>query len=194
MKTNKNKLKLKLEKFIIHELWQYIIVIAFVLFCAWLFDKYAEAIMFCISHIVIRRYFDKQYHCGTTAVCLFTTFSIIFLGIAQALPVALSLLSTIPVSFLVCWIGYLAQYKIDLLKHNKELKRELENISLYRMTEDELRNFAKSKNISEPLIDTLVLRVIHNYKWVDIEKERNFTKDGIRYHREQLNKKLNIKL
>lgn len=150
--------------------------------------------MFCISHIVIRKYFDKQYHCGTTALCLFTTLSIIFLGIAQALPIAISLLSTIPVSFFVCWVGYLAQYKIDLLKHNKELKRELDNLNLYKMTESELRNFAKSKNISEPLIDTLVLRVIHNYKWVEIEQERNFTKDGIRYHREQLNKKLNTKL
>ena len=191
---NKISTKLKLEKFFKEQLWQHCLVIAFVLFCAWLFDKYAEAVMFCISHIVIRKYFDKQYHCGTTALCLFTTLSIIFLGIAQALPIAISLLSTIPVSFFVCWVGYLAQYKIDLLKHNKELKRELDNLNLYKMTESELRNFAKSKNISEPLIDTLVLRVIHNYKWVEIEQERNFTKDGIRYHREQLNKKLNTKL
>ena len=62
------------------------------------------------------------------------------------------------------------------------------------MTEEELRNYAKSKHISENMIDTLVLRVIYNYKWVEIQQERNFTKDGIRYHKEQLNKKLNIKL
>ena len=150
--------------------------------------------MFCIAHVVIRRYFDKQYHCGTTTVCLITTLGVAFLGISRSLPLAISLLSTIPMAFVICWIGYLVQYKVDLLKYNRELKKQLEDIDLYKMTKEELRNYAKCKNISEPLIDTLVLRVIHNYKWVEIEQARNFTKDGIRYHREQLNKKLNIKL
>lgn len=78
---NKSKIKLRLEKFIKEELWQHIIVVAFVFLFAYIFDKYIEAIIFYISHIVIRLYFDKQYHCGTTALCLFTTLTIIFLGI-----------------------------------------------------------------------------------------------------------------
>lgn len=188
------RIKLKIEKFFREQLWQHIIVVAFVCFCAWLFNKPFEAIMFCVAHIVIRRYFDKQYHCGTTTVCLITTLGVAFLGVSRSLPLAISLLSTIPMAFVICWIGYLVQYKVDLLKYNHELKKKLEDIDLYKMTEEELRNYAKCKNISEPLIDTLVLRVIHNYKWVEIEQARNFTKDGIRYHREQLNKKLNIKL
>ena len=188
------KRKLKIEKFFKEQLWQFTIVIAFVCFCAWIFNKPFEAFMFCVGHIVIRKHFDKQYHCGTTAICIFTTLTIAFLGIASSLPIAISLLSTIPITCFICWVGYLVQYKIDLLKYNRELKKQLEDIDLYKMSEEELRNYAKLKHISEPLIDTLVLRVIHNYKWVEIEQERNFTKDGIRYHREQLNKKLNIKL
>lgn len=72
--------------------------------------------------------------------------------------------------------------KIDLKEH------------IYSLTEDELRNFAKSKGLGEQIVDTLVLKVIHNYKWVEIERERNYSKDGIRYHKEKLNKVLGFKL
>ena len=61
MKTNKTRLKLRFEKFLKEELWQYTLVIAFVFTCAWLFDRCVEAVMFCVAHIVIRKYFDKQY-------------------------------------------------------------------------------------------------------------------------------------
>lgn len=67
------------------------------------------------------------------------------------------------------------------------------NIDLYSMTEIELRNYAKSKGLSEPIIDTLVLKIIKNYRWVDIQNELNFTKDGIRYHKEKIIEKLDIK-
>ena len=92
----KTSVKLKIEKFLKEALWQILIVFAFIFLYAWIFDKYIEAVLFCISHTVIRMIFDKQYHCGKTAICMITTLSIGFFGIAYTLPVSLSLLSTIP--------------------------------------------------------------------------------------------------
>ena len=84
MNNLKKKLsrKLRVEKFFKEQLWQFLIVTAFISLYAWLFDKWIVSIMFCISHIVIRLHFEKQYHCGTTFICLFTTLTIAFFGIS----------------------------------------------------------------------------------------------------------------
>lgn len=121
-KKSKTERLLALEKLFTEQLWQLLIVVAFVLLCAWLFDKYVEAIMFCVAHFVIRKNFEKQYHCGTTAVCLMTTLTIAFFGIASILPVAVSLLSTIPMCCFISWVGYIAQDRLDALNLNAKLK------------------------------------------------------------------------
>lgn len=46
--------QLKIEKFFVEQLWQLCLVTAFIFFCAWIFNKYTEAVLFCISHLVIR--------------------------------------------------------------------------------------------------------------------------------------------
>ena len=119
---SKTELLLKIEKFFVEQLWQLLLVVAFVFICAWLFDKYAEAVMFCVSHVVIRQHFEKQYHCRTTGLCLITTLTIAFFGIASILPVAISLLSTVPICWFISWVGYLAQDRMDALALNKQLK------------------------------------------------------------------------
>lgn len=119
---SKTELLLKIEKFFVEQLWQLLLVVAFVFICAWLFDKYAEAVMFCVAHVVIRQHFEKQYHCRTTGLCLITTLTIAFFGIASILPVAISLLSTVPICWFISWVGYLAQDRMDALALNKKLK------------------------------------------------------------------------
>ena len=202
MKINKVKLKLKLEKFLKYELWQYTLVIAFVFLCGWLFDKIIQAVMFSVAHIVIRKYFDKQYHCGTTATCMFTTLSIAFFGIMYTFPLTLSLLSTIPICFLICWVGYVVQDRIDQIAENKALQNEIdnligkikeyENINLYKMTETELRQYGASKLLSEIQQDILVMRVIEHLKISEICKYRNYGRTTIKYHIAEIKKKLNI--
>ena len=78
--------------------------------------------MFCASHIVIRQHFDKQYHCGTTALCIMTTLSVAFFGIMTTMAVAVSLLSTIPICFGISWVGFIAQDRLDLLIVNQKLR------------------------------------------------------------------------
>ena len=202
MKINRVKLQLKLEKFFKYELWQHIIVIAFVFLCGWLFDKIIQAVMFSVAHIVIRTYFDKQYHCGTTATCMFTTLSIAFFGIMYTCPLGLSLLSTIPICFVICWVGYVVQDRIDQIAENKALQNEIdnlvgkikeyENINLYKMTETELRQYGASKLLSEIQQDILVMRVIEHLKISEICKYRNYGRTTIKYHIAEIKKKLNI--
>lgn len=204
MKINKIRLKLRFEKFLKEELWQHILVVAFVFICAWLFNKYVEAIMFCTAHIVIRKRFDKQYHSGTAAVCMFITLSVAFFGILYTLPIALSLLSTIPMCLLISWIGYVVQDRADNIRNNKILQNQLdealakikeyENIDLYKMTEDELRQYGASRGLSELQQDILVMRVIEHLKISEICRYRNYSRTAIKYHIAQIKQKLDISI
>lgn len=158
--------------------------------------------MFCVAHIVIRKYFDKQYHCGTTATCMFTTLSIAFFGIMYTFPLALSLLSTIPMCFFISWVGYVVQDRVDQIADKKYLQievdsliakiKEYENIDLYKMTETELRQYGASKMLSEVQQDILVMRVIEHLKISEICKYRNYGRTTIKYHIAEIKRKLNI--
>lgn len=170
---------------------------------ALLFNKWLEAIIFFICHWFIREQFPKQYHHIIPAVCRTITACVMFFGVSFVLPLELSLMSAIPINYFISWIGFIKktsddfeikcddlEVRIDTLI--TELKR-YKQIDLYKMTEEELRQYAQSKGMSETICDTLVLRIIHNYRWVDIEKAKNFTKRGIDYHKEQIIKKLGFK-
>ena len=88
---------------------------------AWLYDKYIEAVLFSVAHTVIRTAFDKQFHSHIVSVCTVITLGVIFISISSTLPIQLSILSTIPVCFVVSLIGYLAQDRADLYKINAKL-------------------------------------------------------------------------
>jgi hypothetical protein len=105
------------------------------------------------------------------------------------LPIGISIVSSVFVAMGLTYVLYKVQWLIDKGLQKIDLKEHI-----YSLTEDELRTFAKSKGIGEQIIDTLVLKVIYNYKWAEIERERNYSKDGIRYHKEKLNKVLGFKL
>lgn len=123
-KQSKKKIlrKLKLRNFIKHQLWQHCVVLSFMLGTAWLFDKYIEAVLFSVSHTVIRTAFDKQYHSNMVSVCTVITLGVTFIGLSTALPVGLSVLSTVPICFIISWIGYIIQDRIDLYAINAKLR------------------------------------------------------------------------
>lgn len=182
----------------------YIIIFSSIALCSFIFNRWIEGIAFCISHFCIRKEFDRQFHFNKMAYCFILTEIIIWFSIPITLPLSLSLLSGIPIAFAICLLGYYAADRLKEIDYNDRLNKQvdellvkidmLENVKIFSMSEDELRAFAKSKGLSETICDTLVLKVIHNYRWVDIQKALNFSKDGIRYHKEQIVKKLNIDL
>ena len=168
--------QLKIEKFFKEQLWQILIVFAFIFTCAWIFDKYIEAILFCISHLVIRAIFEKQYHCGTTAMCLFLTLTIALFGIMYTFPLALSLLSAIPMCWFISWIGYIAQDRIDCNKIIKDLKHK----TIWQMSEDELVDYCYANGIKGDMIEFVVMKVVHEMKYEEIGKKLGYSVDTLK--------------
>ena len=153
---NRIKLKLGLERFIKEQVWVYLIIILSFVICALIFDKWVESIMFCIAHTCIRNSFDKQFHFNSVAYCLSLTIAIFWFAVPITLPMATSLLSSIPISFLICFFGYLAQDRVDLKAEVKrldtyatELVRALTHKDVYAMNEDELYEHCRNCGLDE---------------------------------------------
>lgn len=139
-----------------------------------------EGIVLFLSFQAIRYAFPTTYHNKESFyMCMAITFVSIWLCAPKVLPFSYSLFSCLFTATLVAWYAWYYQDKKDKM--------------LFNMSEEQLRRYAASKGVSELMCDTLVLKLIKNYRWCEIQAERTYTKDGIRYHRETLEKKLKIK-
>lgn len=194
--------KIAIKNFIKHQLWIYLVVISSIALCSWVFNRWLEGLMFCIAHLSIRQVFDKQFHFNKTAYCLALTLAIIWFAIPITLPIAESLLSSIPIAFLICFFGFIAQDRIDLQKQNKDLEHEIKaiieelnkykQIDLYKMSKEELRQYGASQHLSEVQIDILCMRVFDHLKISEMCKYANYGRTTIKYHLGQIKQKLNI--
>lgn len=176
-KLNKIKLKLNFEKFFKETLWVYLLVIGSIYLCAYIFNRYIEATMFCIAHICIRISFNKQYHLNKTAYCLSLTLAIIWFSIPITMPLTISLLSSIPIAFVICFLGFLAQDRVDLIhdikhleKQSKELIEKLNHKDIYAMNEKELYEHCRNCGLSEEdcrLAYLIVIERLHGRELYD---------------------------
>lgn len=189
----KVEIKIKIKSFIFDLLFE-LIVDLIILAVAFLFDRILETIYFYFSWKFLRYVVPKIFHVKAKtpqlsvigcAICSIWCF---ILAMAIMLPINISLFFGVFVGILINEILYFLADRRDLLKEKYE-----NTVDIYKLNEDELRNYAKSKGLSEMIIDTLVLKVIYNYKWIEIQKERDYTKEGIRYHKERIYKLLNVK-
>lgn len=158
--NNKSKrwliLKIRLKDFIKQQLWVYLIVFASIALCSWIFNRWIEGGMFCVAHTTIRNAFDKQFHFNTTAYCLSLTLAIIWFAIPLTLPLTLSLLSSIPIAFLICFVGYLAQDRVDKARNIKALERHVRELldkimhkNIFAMSEEELYAHCRSRGLDD---------------------------------------------
>lgn len=170
------KKSLRIEKFFREQLWQILIVILFACICAWIFDKWFEAILFCISHTIIRYSFEKQYHCESTCLCLILTLTILFFGIAYCLPISISLLFTIPLCFFISWVGYISQDRIECHKIIKNLK----NKTIWEMDESELADYCYAKGIRGDMLEFVVMVVAQQMKYADISVKLGYAIDTLK--------------
>lgn len=171
---------------------------------ATIFNKYWEAICFLIAFFSLRYKFDTTYHSDSIVLCMTFTIGIFALSIILCPSIHTYIFGSILFAYLDCFALWFIQDRKEQIERNKYLDMQLYNvmcdlkeyqkIDLWKMNETELRQFAKSKGLSENICDTLVLKVIHNYRWVDIQRELNYTKDGIRYQKERIIEKLGINL
>lgn len=151
--------------------------------------------MLCISHTVIRSLFEKQFHFNKTAYCLMLTLTIIWFAIPTTFSVSVSLLSSIPIAFLISFIGFVVQDRIDILKENEEMQEELDKLiipDIYKMSEEELRQYCISRNLSEIQIDIVMMRIFDNLKISEICKYKHYGRTTIKYHLAQIKNKLGL--
>lgn len=167
----------------------YLAFLGIVGFYAWLIDKVWQTIILLVAYTLFRWCYPTTWHAKTTQQCFAYSILIFCFCTTLCLPIGVSIVSSVFVAMGLTFVLYKVQCLIDKGLHKIDLKEYV-----YSLSEEELRNFAKSKGVGEQIIDTLVLKVVHNYKWAEIERERNYSKDGIRYHREKLNKVLGFKL
>lgn len=120
--------------------------------------------------------------------CMVCSCLVFAIAIKLMLPIQISIFSSVLVGILMNYALYKLQDYLDLKKQVAK-----ETINIYKMTEDELRKYAISKHLSEMMIDTLVLKVIHNYRWCEIMEERHYSRTAIKYHKKCIEKQLNIK-
>ena len=185
------KIKLKLFAF---DLTFELIVNSIILTIAYFSNKIVETLFFYVAWRVFRFAVPKIFHFkGKTPLmsilgCMFCSSFVFAVAIQLMLPISISIFSSVLVGILMNFTLYKIQDYLDLKK-----KVAKETINIYEMTEDKLRNYAKSKLLSEMMIDTLVLKVIHNYRWCEIMEERHYSRTAIKYHKKCIENKLNIK-
>lgn len=181
-KKNLRKLKLSIKDFITDELWIYVIIIGSIALCSWLFNRWLEGLMFVIAHLVIRRVFDKQFHFSETAYCLILTLAIVWFAIPITLSVTTSLLSSIIIAFIVCFVGYVAQDRVDLLKEKRMSKRfnfatctkedviKVSNALGYNKDKQDLAVMFFADRLSNKQIWQILCNTQRNIEWDTVKK------------------------
>lgn len=185
----KIKLKIKIKDFIKKELWQYLIVVTFLFMCGWLFDKYILAANLAIAHFFMRPKFDKQFHCRRNnrkiaiTLCLILTCTLIFFSVAIVLPLHISLLSSLPVTYFICWFGYIAQDRLDLLNQLKP--------NIYQLNDEEFINFCLRKELTNEEIEIAKIIFRKGLKGEELYKAIGYCKRQTIRIRQKIINKLN---
>ena len=183
------KVKLAIRDFIIDELWIYAIIIGSVLLCSWVFNKWIEGTMVIVAHLVIRRVFDKQYHCNTTAQCIVLTSVLIWFAIPMTTNISTSLLGSIPLAFLICFFGYLAQDRIDLLVE----KKKRTELTLNNCTHNDIIEICNELGYNKDKQDLAIMffenKMSNKEVWkVLCETQRNIEWDTVKKYKYRISK------
>lgn len=197
LKTLKNKspkfkiLKLKIIDFVKKQLWVYAIVFGTIALCSWLFNRWIEGIMFSIAHTCIRNAFDKQFHFNKIAYCLTLTLAIIWFAIPITLPIATSILSSIPIAFGICFVGYIAEDRIELLIY----KRRNEMFNLKTCTEEQLIDACNKLGYNKDKQELATMFFIHKLSNTDVwkrlcEQQKNVDIDTVKQYKYRMKKEL----
>lgn len=172
-----------------------VVVNSIVLFVGYMADKLILTLLFYLPFHLLRYAVPKVYHARKNkplvnlVKCIFYSGLCYFISIKLMLPIGVSIFSSVLAGIGINLTLYAIQDYSDL-----KTEQSKQAINIYSMTEDELRAYAKSRGLSEMIIDTLVLRVVHNYRWVDIQNERNYSREGIKYHKKRICELLNVKI
>lgn len=156
------KQKLNLKIFLKYLLWQYIVVIASVLLCAFIFNRWVEGISFCVAHLLLRYKFRYVFHSKNH--CLEITLFIVWCIIPHTITLSYSLLSTIFDGFVICAIGCILQEKIAIAILAKNNKAKNKPFDIDNCSKDELILRCKEIRLSSHNTDLAIAFFIDKTK------------------------------
>ena len=133
---------------------------------SFLLNKWVEGIFFFICHWLIRYQFPKQYHHVVPSMGRLITSIVFFFGVSFIFPFGLSLLSAIPITYFISWVGFTKKqadyYETKYLRLKEELESK-ETFCVDDCTEEQLRKRCKELNFTpentEIAIDLFVKKV-----------------------------------
>lgn len=185
--------------FLKYQFLNYAIVILSVCLCSYIFDKWVEGIAFCVAHCLIRYKMNYVYH--STNFCIHITLLIIWFCIPTVAYVKTSLLSSIPIAFLICLIGNIAQERNIFRVKNEELVLENAQIlqsfkpkpfNVDNCTKDELLARCRQLGFSASQTDLAVEFFIDKTKQSVLADKFCVEETSISKQKYRLKKKLNI--
>lgn len=197
--------RFKLRIFIKYSLWRYLLVVASTALCCYLTGKWIEGIAFCCAHIVLRYKFRFQYH--SKSHCLALTNFIIWACIPLSLPLAYSLLYSIPLAFFVCWIGNEEQEKIWLALQYRKLKNKVSELekelseakaeedkvfNIENCTREEMLERCKEIGLNAENTELAVKFFVDKIPIWEIAKSLNIEYDSANMRKKRLKKKLKV--
>ncbi len=192
-KINKQKLILNFKMYGIVTILS-AFIIACIGVCAYFFDKWIEATFLLISFFALRYTFIKTYHSESAGFCTFISIAIFWLAIPLTPRIETTIFASVLVGFIICFLCYIVQDYFDIIEERKLLREELENyksLDLFKMTEQELEIYSRSKKLSDVQFEILLMR-IKGFKISEICQIRNYGRSTIKYHLKEIKKKLNI--
>ena len=203
----KNKLRTKAKilyavRDFIHTLPYHLLVMGSVFVIAIIFKKYAEAICFLTAFFSLRYKFDTTYHSDNIVVCMTLTISMFCLSIVMCPPIYMYISLSILFAYLDCFMLWFIKDRLDKKEQNKYLQAKLDevfsqlkeyrNIDLYKMSENDLRQYCASQQLSETQQDIVCMRVLQHLKISEICRYYNYGRSTIKYHIAEIKKKLKI--
>lgn len=167
---------------------------------ALIFDKWVEAVIFLLCHTLIRQQFKDQYHHIIPAVCRIITAAIFFFGICFVLPTELSLISAIPINYLISWVGAVKKqsdvWELQCERQRQKIVQLLEQHEHAKYSPlDLLLEKCAQKHISKRNTEIAVMYYIERkapkeiWEWL-CENNENMELDSVYKLLNRLNKKL----
>lgn len=167
----------------------YLCILVTLFLIAFLVRKTLQFAAILVSYTISRFVYPTTWHANTPRTCFYTTIATFITAFVVALPFDISFFTSVIVGNAISILLFIVELALDRIKQPLA-----EPLNIYALDEDSLRTYGRSVGLSENIVDTLVLRVFHNYKWVEIQQERNYTKQGIYYHKQQIERKTGRKL
>lgn len=176
---------------------QYILVLSNLFITAWITDKYIEAVCFAIAFCVLRYRFINILHCSTTFKCMLLTNGIIFVFIPITIPLTNSLFGGLIAGFVVNYGANLIASNIFREREKIELeylRKEKRDRDVYRLNEEDLREYCRSYNLDLIDEEIVVQRLIHHLKGKELYDRIGYSKPQMIRREKAIEAKLNIKL